>query len=169
MENRDSSSDRKPSEAAFSARSISEAPELPRAISLKNTGVIGSDDIVALYYCENGVCESASVFFWESILRCTLQGGQSYERHFRISLPIFLCIVSRKGLKFGEFVLSLLGRVLERSQNQFCVCDTQTLICVCARDSFVCGPRIKFCALAQTWVVTQSLVSEKRSDWLTPW
>jgi hypothetical protein len=36
-------------------------------------------------------------------------------------------------------------------------------------DSFVCGPRIKFCALAQTWVMTQSLVSEKRSDWLTPW
>jgi hypothetical protein len=46
---------------------------------------------------------------------------------------------------------------------------TQSLICVCACDSFVCGPRIKFCALAQTWVVTQSLVSEKRSDWLTPW
>jgi hypothetical protein len=45
----------------------------------------------------------------------------------------------------------------------------QTLICVCASDSFVCGPRIKFCALAQMWVVTQSLVSDKWSEWLTPW
>ena len=25
----------------------------------------------------------------------------------------------------------------------------------------MCGPRIKFCALAQTWVVTKSLVSER--------
>jgi hypothetical protein len=32
----------------------------------------------------------------------------------------------------------------------FGFCDTQTLICVCACKSFVCGPRIKFCALAQT-------------------
>jgi hypothetical protein len=36
------------------------------------------------------------------------------------------------------------------------------LVCVCACDYlFVCGPRIKFCALAQTWVVTQSLVSKR--------
>ena len=64
---------------------------------------------------------------------------------------------------------SMMVELLEWSHNHFCVCDTQTLICVCACDSFVCGPRIKFCALAQMWVKTQSLVSEKRSDWLTPW
>jgi len=58
---------------------------------------------------------------------------------------------------------------LERSQKFFCVCNTQMLICVCACNLFVCDPIIKFCALAQKWVVSQSLVSEKRSDWLTPW
>ena len=42
-------------------------------------------------------------------------------------------------------------------------------MCVCVCDLFVFGPRIKFCALAQTWVVTHSLVSEKRIDWFTLW
>jgi len=58
----------------------------------------------------------------------------------------------------------LAGNTKERPRGRG---DKQKLICVCARNLFVCGPRIKFCALAQTWVVTQSLVSEKRSEWLT--
>ncbi len=42
-------------------------------------------------------------------------------------------------------------------------------MCVYVCDLFVFGPRIKFCALAQMVVVTQSLISEKRNDWFTPW
>jgi hypothetical protein len=67
VKNRDSSSDRKPLEAESSAWLISEAPERPRGISLQNTGILASDDIVEQYYCENGVCESASAIFRESV------------------------------------------------------------------------------------------------------
>ena len=51
----------------------------------------------------------------------------------------------------------------------WCLWYTNTYMCVCVCDLFVFGPRIKFCALAQTWVVTHSLVSEKRIDWFTLW
>jgi hypothetical protein len=56
--------------------------------------------------------------------------------------------------------------LLERSQNYVCVCNRKTLICVCVCDAVCVQSQNLFCALAQTWFVTQFLVVGA-GGWLT--
>ena len=71
----------------------------------------------------------------------------------------------------SHHVVSILhGQKIEIMIKELILClwYTNTYLCLCMR--FVCvRSKLVLCTGTNMWVLTQFLVSEKRSDWLTPW